>query len=69
MTIQYKVEGHPDLVKVGGAIINNNEEEYQKARARVRLGDELIHLKERIEGIETMLGKILEYVKERNNGD
>lgn len=69
MTITYKIEGHPDLVKVGGAIINNNEEEYQKARTRVRLGDEIAHLKERMEGIEIMLNKILEHVKERNDGD
>ena len=54
MTIKYKVEGHPDLVKVGSAIINNNTEEYQKARARVKLGDEIAHLKERMEGIETI---------------
>lgn len=68
MTIKYKVEGHPDLVKVGSAIINNNTEEYQKARARVKLGDEIAHLKERMEGIETMLNKILEHV-EKKHGD
>jgi hypothetical protein len=69
MTTQFqvisKISGQPNLVrpKVGGGVVNINENEYQRALARVRSTERSVQLENRVAGLENKLDQILLLLK------
>jgi hypothetical protein len=58
-----KVQGHSDLIKRNGAVINTNQKVYEAAKKRKADKDRLDNLENKINRIESLLEKLVE-----NNG-
>jgi len=58
-----KVQGHSDLIKRNGAVINTNQKVYEAAKKRKADKNRLDNLENKINRIESLLEKLVE-----NNG-
>lgn len=65
--IESRISGQPNLVrpKVGGGIINVDNEGYQRALARLRGTEKRLKLEQRVEGLEQKLDTILDLLRRR----
>lgn len=57
-----KVEHHPELIRRGGAIINTDDKEYQRALVRRKQQQRMGDLENRVQGMETMLQQMMQMV-------
>lgn len=59
--IESRISGQPNLVrpKVGGGVVNVDNEGYQRALARLRGAEKRTKLEQRVEGLEHKLDLIL----------
>jgi predicted mannosyl-3-phosphoglycerate phosphatase (HAD superfamily) len=55
-----KVQGHSDLIKRNGAVINTNQKVYQAAKKRKADKNRLDNLENKINRIESLLEKLVE---------
>lgn len=63
--IQSRISGQPNLVrpKIGGGVINLDQEGYQRALARLRDTENRQKLEQRVEGLEQKLDTILDLLR------
>lgn len=64
-----KVKGHPNLIKRGSGVINNDSSEYQRALVRLQQGRRAKDLENRLSRLEGMVEKMLDLMENRANGN
>ena len=61
-----KVHDYPGLTKGSGFVNNNNNDDYQRALARLKQGREARELRQRVESLESKIDLILKALGAQN---
>ena len=61
-----KVHDYPGLTKGSGFVTNTNNDDYQRALARLKQGREARELRQRVESLESKIDLILKFLGAQN---
>lgn len=60
---EYKVRDFPDLIKRGGGVINTNQDEYHRAKARLMQAQRIDNLEGEVRGLHSKLDLLVELLQ------